>query len=504
MYPVTDDFKVAVRYSHQVITRAEILRDDQLIGIIYPESGSVEIDSRRAQRRTCSVALHDTGRTLVYAPVYNTYASLDATYATYTAFAAAVASYADSRVIVDETVEVDDDGLIPDTGLDMLTPYGNELRLFRGIKYRKKGTFTYAALSAQYASYNALLNGVSTYDVLSLQEGPIETIEEYVPLGTFRITDVAISQDGSGVGLDIDGVDRSFRISNNRWIEPYQIASGTNIKTALTELLQNRWTDIPLRFSDTTITTAAITLGLDTENDPWADAQEIAETAGMDLYFDADGYCVLEPLRDYSVAASVEKYLENEEAMVLNTNRALSSDGIYNAVVVTGEGSDTTAPVRATAIDDNPTSPTYAYGPFGLVPTFRSSPLITTQAAADTYAISTLSQIRGKAESINWNQIVDPSLDAGDVVAIINITSKLARALIIDRLTIPLGPEEAMSAQGRTIVYQAGDTVVTAGGETVAVIPQTTGTDTVLDPGGVIRIQSDSEGGIVRIQSIPG
>lgn len=502
MYPVSDDFKVAVRYSHEIITKAEIIRDDQLVGVIYPEAGSVEIDARRAQRRTCSVSLHAGGRELVYTPVYNTYATFGTGYATYTALSAGVASYDDSQSVINFSVSTTDDGLIPDSGLDLLTPYGNELRLFRGISYRKQGIYSYAKMSTSYATYTTLNADVPTYGILQLQTGDIVTIDEYVPLGVFRITDVAISQDPSGIGLDITGIDRGYRIANNRWIEPYQIASGTNVKTALTSLLQDRYTDITLRFSDTTATTSSITLGLDTENDPWSDAQHIAETAGLDLYFDADGYCVLEQIKDSSVAASVEQYAENEEAMVLSTNRVLSSDGVYNAVIVTGEGSDMDTPFRASAIDDNPASPTYAYGPFGLVPTFRSSPLINSQASANAFAISTLNQIRGKDESLTWGQIVDPSLDAGDVVSIINVTAKIARAMVIDRLTIPLGSEESMSAQGRTIVYSTGDAVVTAGGETVAVIPQSSGADEVLAPGGIVRIQSSSPEGIIRIRSI--
>lgn len=863
MYDVSDDFKVAVRYSHQILTKAEVLRDGQVIQEIYPESGSVEVDARRAQRRTCEVSLHAGGQTVSYTPTYNTYTSLGTAYASYTALKAALVTYQDSTIVVGYTATTDDDGLVPSTGLDLLTPFGNELKLYRGLRYQKAGSYTYAALSATYSTYDTatlrtnissnpsveadttgvaannatlsrvaatwgigsyvtqtvatttsanvgpyygkynitagvqysasiyarhisgtarahrvslewytsadvyistslgiavtlttatqlltvtgtapataakvyvvaystttgavsdtaqwdgvlleqassvgsyfdgtyldgawtgavnnsastrvvwpmdrrnlitnpsftndttgwgtndgstiarittdgfigssclqvtqaattysgfrstvtfpviastsytlslyvkvpsgepsvnlllnvqevnaagstvnepvtpltaytsasgwtrisktftttstttsvkflLINGTATplptagqkflvdgvlleqassagtyfdgswadplaspyvrpeygwigtahasesylkasdgsittalenagtYDSVQQTTAAITTVDEYAPLGVFPMTNVDINQDASGVELAITGMDRSLRISRNRWMEPYQIAAETNVADALTALLQDRWTDIPLKFSTTTATTTATTLGLDSENDPWTDAVAIAEAAGLDLFFNADGECVLRAIPDYSVAASVEKYNEDEEAMLLTTSRSLSADGVYNAVVVTAEGTSTDIPYRSTAIDEDPASPTYVYGPFGFSPTFVSTPLVNSQAAADAYAAAELNRMKGTDEAIQWTQIVDPTLDAGDVVAVVNVASKLARAIVLDRLTIPLAPDTPMNAQGRTIVYQTGDAVVTSSGEVVTVYAKDT------------------------------
>lgn len=478
MYPVSDEFKVAVRYSHQAIVKAEVLRAGQIIGTIYPESGSVEVDARRAQRRTCSVMLHSAEPAVTYAPTYNTYAVLKTGFATYATLAAQAPNYAATQSVTGQTATYVDDGLIPSSGLSLLTPFGNELRLYRGIRYRKQLDYTYATLISEYATYTALKNGVPNYGTLAQRQGPIATVDELVPLGVFPMTEVQITQDETGIQLDVSGTDRSLIVSDARWVEPYQIASGTNVGTALADLLQDRYPDVQLRFTETTATTAAIVLGVDTDNDPWADAVQIAEAAALRLYFDAEGYCVLEPAPEVSQAAAVEVYKENDEAMVLNTSRSISRDGVYNAVVVTGEGSGLLIPFRSVIYDDDPASPTYTDGPFGLKPTFRSSPLLTSQAAADAYALSVLNEIKGTQEELSWTQIVDPSLDAGDVVSVINPSAKIARAIILDRITIPLDPAETMSAQGRTIVYLVGDTVVTAGGEVVSVVGDSGGVRT--------------------------
>lgn len=476
MYPVSENFKGAVRYSHRVITKAEVLRYGQLVATIYPDSGGVEVDSRSAIRRTCSVSLHAGGQSIGVEDIYTTYANLSSGYATYSALVAGPADYATTRVVTSQEITVEDDGLVPSSGLDILTPYGNELRLSRGIEYRVATDYTYSALAGDYATYSALASAVAAYAAFDAFVGPVETVQEFVPLGVFVITATTIGTDATGIAISLEGQDRALRISRARWLDPYQIPSGTNVTNALLDLVQDRYPDIVTRFSSTSATVAAVTLGLDDDNDPWADALAIAEAAGMDLYFDADGVCVLEPVPDYTVAATVETYREGEEAMLLTAQRVLSSDGVYNAVVVTAEGSDIVAPVRATALDEDPSSPTYVYGPFGLVPFFLSSPLVTTTAAAQNLATAKLNELRGTSENIAWSQIVDPSLDVGDIVAISNEKSKLARAMVLDRLSIPLDYSAEMTAQGRTIVFRYGDTVVAKNGEVIVTNLPSTGT----------------------------
>ena len=90
MWPVTDAFREAVRQSHKVVTRVDILNDGVTIGTLYPVDGSVSVDSRRAVRRTLSMTVVDEDGTLT--------PSQSAT-----------------------------------TGL--LAPYGTELAVYRGIEY---------------------------------------------------------------------------------------------------------------------------------------------------------------------------------------------------------------------------------------------------------------------------------------------------------------------------------------------------------------------------------
>lgn len=454
MYAVSSAFKETVRTSHTVLTKAEVLRSGSVIRTLYPISGSVTIDARRAQRRDCALTLQAGEGDITSTPVYNTYAQLSAAYATYTALAAVATYAATSEILGYETTQEAADDLIPFDPDDDLTPYGNELRLYRGLSYTQSTDYTYAQLSGDYATYTALDAAIAEYGTLTAQQGPEETVEEYVPLGVFGITKVGVSTTTDGIRLDVSGVDRSKRITDNRWTEPYAIATGTNVGTALLALLQDRWADIETAFTTTSETTTAITLGLDTGNDPWADARKIATAAGLDLYFNGNGICILEPVPDYETTTPVETYSEGEDAMVLTANRDLSREGVYNAVIVTAEGSDTDQAYRGEALDDDSSSPTYVYGPFGRVTLFASSPLIKTQAAADRFAKTRLAKLKGRNESISWTQIVDPSLDANDVVTVSNAAARLSKTIVLDRLTIPLGASEPMQAVARTIASE--------------------------------------------------
>jgi hypothetical protein len=67
MYPVSADFKEAVRKSHSVITKIEIydMANGTILSTAQPISGEVTIDNRRSIRRECTLEFVDTDGTLV-------------------------------------------------------------------------------------------------------------------------------------------------------------------------------------------------------------------------------------------------------------------------------------------------------------------------------------------------------------------------------------------------------------------------------------------------------
>lgn len=281
-----------------------------------------------------------------------------------------------------------------------------------------------------------------------------ESVNEEVPLGVFVMTEVNVSDGANGATMEIVGVDRSIRVAKSQWVDPYPISASTNLGTAISLLLSDRWSEVETDFQDTSQTVPAVVLGLQSGGsgqDPWQDALKLATAGGFDLFFDGDGIAVLVPTPDPSEQSPVEVYEENEEAMVLDVSRRINTDQTFNGVVVSGEGTNVATPVRVVLFDEDPASPTYRYGSFGERPTFLSSPVVTTEAEGLRVATAQLAKVKGAEENVEWNQITDPSLDAGDVIQISNTGTRLDKIVVLDKITIPLAPTGTMKATARTV-----------------------------------------------------
>ena len=404
MYPVSDEFKARVRESHQMLLRCEIWQGGYQVATVYPISGSVEVDARRTSRRTVEVTLAAT------------------------------------------------DGLVPGVNPSALTPYGNELHVWRGIRIPTSVQVpkTYAGLQTAFATFTTLANAFVTFTDLEATLLVEVDRDEWVPQGVFFLTDVDIDS-STGATLTLRGTDRSLRIVRNRWTDKYETINNDRPDEVIGALLSNRWPEVQTDFPVIEKQVPKRVFGLDAEDDPWTNAQDIATAAGYDLYFDQSGVAVLRPTPAYDVMEPQETYEENSEAMVLSVARGLNNERSYNMVVVIGEGTRQNQVFRARVQDLEPDSPTYIYGPYGRYPlVYNTSGILSDEDAADT-AAGLLAKTKGLVEAFEWTQIVDPSLDAGDYIRVTNSLANVSRSFVIDRLTVPLGPGEAMSAVARTL-----------------------------------------------------
>ena len=368
MWPVTDSFRAAVRQSHKVVSRVDILSEGEQIGTLFPVDGSVSADSRRTVRRTMTMSA------------------------------------------------VDEDGtLTPTQGarIGLLTPYGTELAVYRGVEY-------------------------------------VDGTQELVPVGVFVLTEVSVLEDGEGQRISLQGSDRSIRVSRNKFLDPYQIASGTTVEAGLLALLRDRWADVAVDFPVTGQVLPTVVIDAQRGNDPWASAVTIAEAYGYDLAFSPDGVARMQLIPDPVADDPVEVYQDGPDAVLTSMTRTFDSGKAFNGVVVSSQGTANDSPVRAIAFDENPNSVTYRFGPFGEVPFFYESSLIVDAGQAVTTAAALLRKATGTAEAITWSQIVNPAHDVLDVVRIRRESQALDVVLMIDRLDIPLSPDGTMNAIART------------------------------------------------------
>jgi len=378
MYPASAALKASVLTDHTAISKAEVWTSDQKLSDLNVQAGSVSISSDSAVRRTCSVSL---------------------------------------------TTDRTSNNLVPDNDFDTLTPFGNELRLYRGVEFE---------------------NGT----------------REYVPLGVFVITEVNIADSNEGVKIEVRGQDRSLIVSRAKWTAPYQMVTGT-LEASITALLANRYPDVQTDFPITNVSINQVVLGTEKDNDPWKDAVEICELVGYDLFFDADGVVQMKQFPSLDGSVVVASFKEGSGTTVTSLDRSISTQETYNGVIYTVEGSEVPIPIRVEAWDEDSTSPTYRYGKFGEVPVFIETSLISTEAEATTAALNLLNTYIGAQETISWESIVDPTLDVQDVVYVKAEGAKVDRLVILDELDVPLSPETGMTARARTVrVVAVGESVI--------------------------------------------
>jgi hypothetical protein len=357
--PEFDSFFAAVSTDHRAVVEVQVWYRGAQTGTVQPLSGSVTVDRGRDTRRQLN----------------------GVTFA-------------------------DPDGLlVPTDPTSLLAPYGQQLRVFRGVR-------------------------VPSGDVLA-------------PLGVFRILKTNVEAPSGVVSVEAD--DLSYVVRRNRWTTPWQVGA-VDAADAIADILTDRFAEVEIDFELTGYTVGVGVLESGSESDPWRDAQDIARAAGYELAFGPDGVARL-----YAPASPDQPATATygPGTVILTASREVDATETYNGVYAYGESSALPEPVYAEAWDEDPASPTYRYGPFGEVPRFFASPFITTTDQAESAAESLLAQVTGSAEAVTWTQIVNPAHDVDDVIDLAVDQLHLSARIVLDTLDIPLLATDAMSATAR-------------------------------------------------------
>jgi len=266
---------------------------------------------------------------------------------------------------------------------------------------------------------------------------------ELAPLGTLVVTKVV----AAWPRLTVTGYDRMWLLNRFRFTAPYTIPKGATVTDAIVQLLTNK---MPANRLQMSIPDLPYTTGLvvwDEQDAPADKANDLAEAAGLALYADPMGVIVArpEPTVDDD---TVWSYVEGPGSMLMPwPSEELSGEDAENAVVVTGEPQDGSAPVRGYAENTNPDSALYAASA-GVIPRFFSSPLITTAGQANL-AAATIQAKLGLADTVLLSAVVHPALESGDVVYVqATHPTGLALKLIVDSFPVPLrgaGPQDLVT-----------------------------------------------------------
>lgn len=317
-------------------------------------------------------------------------------------------------------------------------------------------------LSTDTSPYFAFLRTVVTEDT---------SYNEFVPLGLFLITSVDItetggpsgsgtsgggsgngvtgtggSSTGGGLSLTVSGIDLSYAISRNTWTNIFYVPSNTNYATAVLEIGQNRLLGVSADVASTEVLAQRLLFGASQGNDPWQDMQDLGTAIGYLTYFDPIGTLKFNPVADPSLTPSVWTVSDAANPVMVSYTRSISDSTTYNYVVVSGESTSNAAPVSAVAFDNDPASPTYIGGPYGIVTTYFTSAMITTQAQAQQAADALLLVVKGASETVQISMVPNPALEPNDVITVTRtfLGQKIIQGTFkINSISTPLAQSQA-------------------------------------------------------------
>ncbi len=305
-------------------------------------------------------------------------------------------------------MEVDGTGRWPNAAGDLYPPYGNEVFVERGITFG---------------------NGTV----------------EYCSLGYFRFQTPAQDEPPDGP-IRISAKDRMQGIIDARLLMPVQFVASQTYGDVVEQLVTAVYPDATIEWDDAT---DAMPIGRTVlaEDKRYEPIDDLVKSVGKVWYWDYRGVLVITAPPDPS--APVWEVNAGAGGVLVSAKRQLTREGVYNAVVATGESADDTAPARGVALDNDPSSPTYYYGRFGPVPQFYSSPLLLSDAQAVAAAETLLRKKLGLPYSVDFSSIPNPALEPLDPVRIRYTNGGPPETHIIERLTIPLSERDPLSATTR-------------------------------------------------------
>lgn len=290
---------------------------------------------------------------------------------------------------------------------DVVAPYGNELFVETGIELADGGV-----------------------EIVSLGYFRIDTVEQSnAPYGAVRLT----------------GYDRMKGIIEARLTTPLTFVAGTTMSVIFTSLIREVYPSATIEFDDPNFGSTTLSSTQVAEEDRFEFLDNLATSYGKIMYWDYRGILVVRNPPDPNT--SVWEVNAGKEGVLVNFSRSVNREGVYNAVVATGESVNETPPVRAMAFDNDVTSPTYWFGRFGKVPRFFSSSFMVTYDQALNAARTLLKKTLGLPYSVDFSAIPNAALEPLDAITINQVD--VVSLHVIQTLVIPLTVRNPMTGSTR-------------------------------------------------------
>lgn len=319
----------------------------------------------------------------------------------------------------------------------------------RSAAIRRQFTFRGVTESMVPKAVGSTLNPLAGYRIQPWRGARLDDgTDDLVSLGVFVVTKSDVTDDAatSALTVDVTGYDLAYRIMKTAWVTPYGVVAGQTAVAAITAMIADRLPGATIDVQTSNVNTVnASTFGATAQNNPWDDIQSIAAAAGLEVFFDVNGRAVIRDEVDASKLPVSWQFIEGTSCTMTAVKRSLDDAGTYNGVIAYAESSSLSAPLRATAWDNNPSSPTYYLGDYGQRPLPLSVPGATTLAQVQAAADTMLTRVLGLNEIVTLSAVPNPSIDVGQAIAVQRARAGVDSTFQVDKLVMPLDVQSPMT-----------------------------------------------------------
>lgn len=283
--------------------------------------------------------------------------------------------------------------------------------------------------------------------------------EPLLPMGVYKVNSASWSSENKNL-VELNGSSHEWYMLGARFPTPrtFSAQAGSALAAQLIhEVLPGA--SIAWECDDARIP------ALSEERDRWGlidgrqDATSIARALGARIYAGPNGNWIASPVPTINDDPVWEA---SEDDVLLTHGEEFSDEGVYNAVVASGQTTDPDVKPFPPGIaqDLDPLSLTYYYRPitqggFGPRPRFYVSEFITSTSQAQIAAQGMLAPYLGLKQSVDFTQLHDPSLEVGDV-GIVH-TLKGDRIVLLDQLAYNLNGAPLTGVTRTTATTLVGD-----------------------------------------------
>lgn len=293
---------------------------------------------------------------------------------------------------------------------DLLAPYGNVIKAYRGVQ---------------------LGDGSTTYE-WPVFVGRIQRARMSSYTGMVQVT-------GSDQGSDVV----AFGFENPRNSDQ-GVLIGTQVQTLISEALPDATFGT---FDSYTERVQPLTW----EQDRGAALDELGFAVGSFWYALADGQFVLRRYPWTVPTAPILTIRDGDGGIITAWDVGRDREGVFNSVTVTGERLNGDGPVFFTARDNTAGSPTQYAGRFGVRTEFLRLQTPDGFGPVQTAAEDALRRDIALVESWIWEQVPDASLELGDVLGI-EAAGRTDVIQVVDSINIPLDLAGSMQVTGRSLI----------------------------------------------------